>query len=66
MDGHVLLLGQWLALAALVAATLEYELLIRRRAAGRVFADEVRAARESGLRGLVRVFAADREDRGRR
>ena len=60
VDAHPLLV-HGLALAALIAATLEYELMIRRRAVRRAWEKQVRAAQDSGLNGLVRIFLTDRQ-----
>jgi hypothetical protein len=54
-----LLLGQLLAFAALLAATIEYIEIIRRRAKGRRVEVEERAVEASGLPGMVRVFLVD-------
>jgi hypothetical protein len=61
MDHAVL--GQALSLAALIAATAEYSRIVHRRTDLR---EERRASAEAGLRGLVRVLAADEEVRSRR
>ena len=67
MDASVHLLAQLLAYAGLLAATVEYCEVIRRRQLERVVAAEVRAIRISGLQALVRVFLADSlEERHRR
>lgn len=67
MDPAVHLLAQLLSYAALLAATVEYCELMRRRQLQRVAAAEVRAIRVSGLQAMVRVFLADAiEDRRRR
>lgn len=59
MDDHVsLILGQFLALAALIGATIEYAELARRRAARRR-RDEIAAEEAAGLRSLVRTFLTD-------
>jgi hypothetical protein len=49
------LLAEALGLAALIGATIEYMEILRRREQSRVD----RAAAITGLRGLVRLFAAD-------
>ena len=48
-----------LSLAGLVAATLEYALLLRRREGQRARWREGELAADTGLQGLVRVFLAD-------
>ncbi|MEO8245523.1 MAG: hypothetical protein ABI622_00250 [Chloroflexota bacterium] len=53
------LLAQLLAYAALLAATIEYCELVKRRAVQRTVRLEARMAQEAGLRGLVRLFLAD-------
>ena len=60
MPDDVQVLGRLLALAALIAATIEYAELIRRRAAARRWFAELDARHEVGLSGLVRVMLADR------
>jgi hypothetical protein len=54
-------LAELLSLAGLIGGTIEYGEIIQRRARRRrlIEADQ-RAAREAGLRGLVRVFLAER------
>jgi hypothetical protein len=60
MDEHMrLLLGQSLALIALIGATIEYAELAKRRAAQRVMQAEMAAVEEAGLRGLVRALLID-------
>ena len=67
MDPAAHLLAQLLAYAGLLAATVEYCEVMRRRQLQRVAAADVRAIRASGLQALVRVFLADSlEDRYRR
>jgi hypothetical protein len=51
-----LMLGQSLALIALIGATIEYAELAKRRAAQRVVRAEMAAVEEAGLRGLVRAL----------
>lgn len=53
------LVSQLLAFAALVGATIEYRQILRRRAIVRRQDAERRAAQDSGLRGMVRVFLAE-------
>lgn len=59
MSADTMLLGQLLATAALIAATTDYAVLIRRRGIGRAAAREQALFAEYGLRGLVRVLLAD-------
>ena len=61
MGASHLLLTELLSLAGLIGGTIEYGEIIQRRARRRrlIEADQ-RAAREAGLRGLVRVFLAER------
>ena len=54
-----LLLGQSLTLIALIAATIEYVELAKRRAAQRIVRAEMAAVEEAGLRGLVRTLLID-------
>jgi hypothetical protein len=57
MDANLrLLLGQGLSLIALIAATIEYAELAKRRAAQRIRRAEMAAGEEAGLRGLVRAL----------
>jgi len=51
---------QLLAACGLVVGTVDYALLVRRRAAMRRRWREVAAAQEAGLHGLVRVLLIDR------
>ncbi len=51
--------AQLLTIVALIAATIEYSELVRRRAAARADAAMAAEAQASGLAGLVRVFVAD-------
>ena len=53
------LASQLLSFAALVAATVEYREILRRRVATRRQEAEQRAAYDAGLRGMVRVFLAE-------
>ena len=56
-----ILLTELLSLAGLIGATIEYGEIIQRRARCRQLVEaEHRAAREAGLRGMVRVFLTDR------
>jgi hypothetical protein len=54
-----LLLQQTLSLAALVAAALEYAIIVRHRTARRATATQVAEAQAAGLRSLVRVLLVD-------
>jgi hypothetical protein len=53
------LLAELLALAALVATTIEYIEICARRRSARAAAAERAAAEDVGLRGLVRVMLTD-------
>jgi hypothetical protein len=57
-DAHHVL-AQLLTLAALIAATIEYCEVIRRRRVHRAHEMEGRIAQEAGLHGLVRVLLVD-------
>jgi hypothetical protein len=52
-------LATLLTLAALIGATIEYAEMIRRRGERRRALAELDLVHESGLRGLVRLFASD-------
>lgn len=52
--------SQLLAFAALVAGTVEYREILKRRDLLRRREAEQRAADDAGLRGMVRVFLAER------
>ena len=52
--------AQLLAACGLVIGTVDYALLVRRRAAMRRHWREMSAAQDAGLQGLVRVLLADR------
>ena len=52
-------LGQALSLVALIAGTLEYAILLRRREDARRVVREKEAAADIGLHGLVRVLLAE-------
>jgi hypothetical protein len=56
------LLAEALGLSALIGATIEYIEILRRREQGRID----REAAIAGLRGLVRMFAADEVSRATR
>lgn len=62
MEPNPHLLTQLLAIAALLAATLEYELTVRHREHYRADLREREQAADTGLRGLVRVFLTDSPD----
>lgn len=55
-----LLLAQLLTLAGLIGGTIEYCEIIQRRAARRRLEADRRASEDAGLRGMVRVFLAER------
>ena len=57
--GTQYLLAQLLAYAALLAATIEYCEILKRRVAERQRMSDNEVAAEAGLRGIVRVFLAD-------
>ena len=56
-------IAQFLALVALMAATIEYCEMLQRRVFSRRFAALREEAAISGLNGLVRMFVADNQDR---
>jgi hypothetical protein len=51
-------LASLLALAALIAATIEYMEIVRRRVQRRRALADLDLMNQAGLRGLVRIFAA--------
>jgi len=57
--GSSSLLAQLTAYAGLLAATIEYCEIVKRRVAARKRAMDIEDAAEAGLRGVVRVFLAD-------
>ena len=59
MDADAVTLARLLSIAALVAATIEYAEIIRRRGLRRAEARERATREEIGLHGLVRVLLAD-------
>lgn len=59
-DDTQYLLGQLVTLAGLVGATIEYCVIIKRRATQRRLAAEQSVSQAAGLQGLVRIFLADR------
>jgi hypothetical protein len=60
MDATNLLLAQLMAFAALLAGTIEYCEILKRRRQARMWEKERHASQISGLEGLVRVFLAER------
>ena len=63
MAGSQNFLAHLLTLAGLIGGTIEYiEILKRRITARRQKADDDAAA-DSGLRGMIRVFLTDRDER---
>jgi hypothetical protein len=54
------LLAQLLTVAGLIGGTIEYCEIIQRRAAQRRLEADRLVAHEAGLRGMVRVFLAER------
>jgi hypothetical protein len=58
------LLTRLLAYAALIAATLEYAILVRHRVVARLAVAQSMEAQQVGLRGLVRVLLADERGDG--
>lgn len=59
MAADAVLASQLLSFVALVAATVEYREILRRRVHVRVREAEQRAAYDAGLRGMVRVFLTE-------
>ena len=59
MQPDAQLLAQLLTIVALMSATIEYRVLLRRREALRRDEALRSEAAHAGLRGLVRVFAVD-------
>jgi hypothetical protein len=57
------MLVQALSYIGLIAAVLEYAILVRHRAERRTAAAQIVEAQETGLRGLVRVFLVDEQPR---
>lgn len=61
MGASHLLLTELLSLAGLIGLTIEYGEIMQRRAHRRRLVEaEHRAVQEAGLRGMVRVFLAER------
>ncbi len=58
--------AELLAIASLIAATIQYFWLVRRRAANRLAAAVRAEAAESGLRGLTRMLLMDDATRSAR
>jgi hypothetical protein len=59
MDADPVTLARLLSLAALLAATIEYAEIVKRRGLVRAYVTERARFEGDGLRGLVRVFLAD-------
>jgi hypothetical protein len=59
MDASLLNLSKLLSMAMLIAATIEYLEIVRRRSGWRSLARDRRMFAAEGLRALVRVFVAD-------
>lgn len=59
MDADLLNLSKLLSMAMLIAATIEYVEIVRRREGWRSVARDRRVFAAEGLRALVRVFIAD-------
>jgi hypothetical protein len=59
MQADTVFVAQFLALVALMAATIEYCEMLQRRQLGRRYDLLREEAADSGLNGLVRVFIAD-------
>jgi hypothetical protein len=59
MDATPEHLAKLLSMAMLIAATIEYAEMVRRREAWRSVVRDRRAFAQEGLKALVRVFAAD-------
>ena len=59
MDGTREILGQGLALTALIGATLEYAILLRHRLERRALEAQAVEAEQLGLGALVRVMLVD-------
>ena len=61
MEPTAVTLAQLLSMAALIAATIEYCEIVRRRVATRALQAQRLETEEVGLRGLVRVLLTDPE-----
>jgi len=59
VEPHPYILGQLLSIGMLIAATIEYAEILKRRCATRAFVAECADSRVKALQGLVRVFLAD-------
>jgi hypothetical protein len=59
MDADLAYLAKLLSMAMLIAATIEYAEIMRRREEWRLLARDRRVFAVEGLRALVRVFVAD-------
>jgi hypothetical protein len=59
MEADLLNLSKLLSMAMLIAATIEYVEIVRRREGWRSLARDRRVFAAEGLRALVRVFIAD-------
>jgi hypothetical protein len=59
MDANLANLAKLLSMATLIAATIEYGEVVRRREELRTLARDRKVFAVEGLRALVRVFAAD-------
>lgn len=59
MEANLLSLSKLLSMAMLIAATIEYAEIMRRREGWRSVARDRRVFAAEGLRALVRVFIAD-------
>lgn len=59
MDANLANLAKLLSMAMLIAATIEYAEVVRRREEMRALAQDRKVFATEGLRALVRVFAAD-------
>jgi len=64
MTADTLMLARLLAMAALLAATIEYAEVLKRRVLGRVRARERSLLEQHGLHGLVRVLLAEAPSTG--
>jgi hypothetical protein len=62
MEPDAFMLARLLSMAALLAATIEYAEILKRRDMSRMLAWERTQMEGEGLRGLVRVLLADSEN----
>ena len=60
MEVQQLLLAKLLSFAALLAGTIQYVELMKRRQSARAYGADRAAFEHEGLRGMVRVFLGDR------